>query len=171
VQTAFSSFWISSYFTPGHAEHNLHHIIHPTGQHREYFQHIHNPQTQCNSCQGKIGSLFLAAWVICLVSRLRARVEKNQDGYQEKDHQVFHLYSPSAFTLFSAEATANIRQYRREAGEKEKAALIGACLQTPRGADFSEFSFQARHFCEGVPEGTSSKSNEAWGEKALKDAL
>jgi len=28
---------------------------------------------------------------------------------------------------------------------------IRGCLKTPKGADFAEFSFHARHFLEGVP--------------------
>ena len=43
-------------------------------------------------------------------------------------------------------------------------------MHTPRIADYAEFSFHARNFCEGVPGGTSSKNDEAGGEKAVKDA-
>ncbi|WP_147310202.1 hypothetical protein [Cohnella phaseoli] len=38
-------------------------------------------------------------------------------------------------------------------------ARVWACLNTPRAANFAEFSFHARKFCEGVLE-----------EKAVKDA-
>ncbi len=32
-----------------------------------------------------------------------------------------------------------------------------ACLDTPRAANFAEFSFHARNFCEGVPEVRQAK--------------
>jgi len=41
-----------------------------------------------------------------------------------------------------------------------------ACMQTPRIADFAEFSFHARNFCEGVPGIRQAKVTK----QAVKDA-
>ncbi len=40
---------------------------------------------------------------------------------------------------------------------REIDAQIAECLNTPRAANFAEFSFHARNFCEGVPEVRQAK--------------
>lgn len=45
-----------------------------------------------------------------------------------------------------------------------------ARLTTSKGAEFTEFTFQARKFFAGVP-GYARESDTAGGEKVVKDAL